>query len=43
MIINILRKLFKDEVRILGKNIDLPDYLINRHSFPIPGLANKVV
>ena len=37
-----LRELFKDEVRILGKDLGLPDYLINRHPFPGPGLAIRI-
>ena len=34
-----LRDLFKDEVRRLGKLIDMPDEIINRQPFPGPGLA----
>jgi GMP synthase (glutamine-hydrolysing) len=37
-----LRELFKDEVRILGKELGLPDYLIGRHPFPGPGLAIRI-
>ena len=37
-----LRELFKDEVRILGKELDLPNYLIGRHPFPGPGLAIRM-
>lgn len=38
-----LRELFKDEVRIIGKKLGLPDYFINRHPFPGPGLAVRIL
>ena len=38
-----LRELFKDEVRLLGKDLGLPDHLINRHPFPGPGLAIRIL
>ena len=37
-----LRELFKDEVRELGKDLGLPDYIIGRHPFPGPGLAIRI-
>jgi GMP synthase (glutamine-hydrolysing) len=38
-----LRLLFKDEVRRVGKSLNLPEYILNRHPFPGPGLAIRLL
>ena len=42
-IIEPLRDLFKDEVRKVGIQLGIPDYLVNRQPFPGPGLGIRIV
>ncbi len=41
-IVEPLKELFKDEVRILGKKLKISSDLLNRHPFPGPGLAIRI-
>jgi len=38
-----LRDLFKDEVRRVGRSLEIPDSLLMRHPFPGPGLAVRIL
>ena len=37
-----LRELFKDEVRVLGRELGIPPHITGRHPFPGPGLAIRI-
>jgi len=38
-----LRELFKDETRVVGKELGLPDHIVYRQPFPGPGLAIRII
>ncbi|MBI2101916.1 glutamine-hydrolyzing GMP synthase [Candidatus Woesearchaeota archaeon] len=42
-IIEPLKEFYKDEVRKLGKELKVPDEILNRHPFPGPGLAIRIL
>jgi GMP synthase (glutamine-hydrolysing) len=38
-----LRELFKDEVRVIGRDLNIPDEILQRHPFPGPGLGVRIL
>jgi GMP synthase (glutamine-hydrolysing) len=42
-VIEPLRELFKDEVRAIGREMNLPEHILTRQPFPGPGLAIRII
>lgn len=42
-IVEPLKALFKDEVRVVGKTLEIDDRILQRHPFPGPGLAIRIL
>lgn len=38
-----MRELFKDEVRLIGRDLNIPDEILQRHPFPGPGLGVRIL
>ncbi len=42
-VIEPLNMLFKDEVRVVGQELEVPEHILNRHPFPGPGLGIRIL